>query len=212
MLSLPRREFERQKQLGKKRVAAGKRWSWIWKAFVHEQARGQFITPEVAAEFSRRYRLVKANPEDFAYYEELAEIAYGRYRQGMSAFVSDNDGKRRRRQAVDSVFRSIVSGSRSDSAIGPLALQGDELALAMDAGDSRIVRDAAAARQDAQREVDNAEYADEQMYTELKGESDRNARSVALDAHVVGIVHHGPLLSPLARRMANDCFKQHHGK
>ena len=67
------------------RDAYRKCWSWAWKAYLHVQARGRFLSADVNAELSSSYS--RLTDEEKAFYVELGALAADRKASGQPSFV-----------------------------------------------------------------------------------------------------------------------------
>ena len=60
------------------------RWSWVWRAFLHVEAKGRWLGPEVVSELSDKFR--NLDDERLEHFQELAAFAADRVRHGERAF------------------------------------------------------------------------------------------------------------------------------
>ena len=85
---------ERRKMKMESRRASGKRWSWTWKAYLNiNGTNGRKLDAVLGARMSAEFRALSADEQ--AFYEDIGEAAYDRWRQGLAAF-----GPRKRRKTI----------------------------------------------------------------------------------------------------------------
>ena len=65
-----------------------KEGAWSWRACLHVEAKGRWMSPEVVAELSEKYRGL--SQDEMEYYRELGAIAADRVRHGEKAFGKRN--------------------------------------------------------------------------------------------------------------------------
>ena len=95
-----------------------RRWSWTWRAYIHVQAKGRWLSPDVAAEISASYRAL--TQEERAYYEELGELAAARSADGDASFSRVRKAARRTYRATP--LRSLMDDTEG---AGPAAAEVD---------------------------------------------------------------------------------------
>ncbi|CAK0838387.1 unnamed protein product, partial [Prorocentrum cordatum] len=97
-----------------------RRYSWTWRAFLHVQAKGRYITAETAAEMSQAYRNLSADGKSV--YEELGELAAKQRAEGHESFPTYRPPQSSRagaagRRARQS--RALHGGAGRPGGVGP---------------------------------------------------------------------------------------------